>query len=69
MGRTLFGNLAQLLVAQFLNFVPEVQDGVKCRLKGSFWIDHHSGQVPTLQGTAHGLVCLRKNISLSENYS
>lgn len=44
--QTLFGDLAQLLVAQVLHSFPEVQDGVLYRLKGSFWIDHYRRQVP-----------------------
>lgn len=61
----MLGDLAQLLVAQVLHSLPEVQDGVSYRLKGSFWIDHHRGQVPRLQGSAHGLACLKENMAVS----
>lgn len=62
---TLFGDLAQLLVAQVLHLLPEVQDNISYRLKGSFKIDHHGGQVTRLQGTAHGLIGLRGNNGLT----
>lgn len=59
--QTLLADLAQLLVAQILHLLPEVQDGVSYGLKGSFGIGHHRGEVPRLQGGVQGLACLKAN--------
>lgn len=58
---TLFGDLAQLLVAQVLHAFPEVQDGFPHGLKGSVQVCGHDGQVPRLQRAAHGLAGLTGN--------
>lgn len=59
--QTLLADLAQLLVAQILHLLPEVQDGVSYGLKGSIRIGHHRGEVPRLQGGVQGLACLKEN--------